>query len=307
MEKKAYYSNGKLLITGEYLVLSGALALAVPTVKGQELLLEEGTGYNTLHWKSYFKEDCWFEAKFSLPGIEILEAGNPKTAAYLQTILREANRINKDIFAQGSSVNMITKLGFHPEWGLGSSSSLINNIASLFEISPFELFFNTQKGSGYDIACAEAKTPLFYRLENGEPKIEKADFNPPFKEKLAFIYSGSKQDSERSLSRFLDMKGSIEYQMGGISMISREILGTQSHHEFNDLLNEHEEIMAKVLQLPKVKGSRFPDFPGSIKSLGAWGGDFLLASSEIGFEEIKSYFSGKSLNTIFSFDELVLH
>jgi len=35
------YSNGKLLLTGEYLVLEGATALAVPTKFGQDLKVEK--------------------------------------------------------------------------------------------------------------------------------------------------------------------------------------------------------------------------------------------------------------------------
>ena len=30
-----FYSNGKLLITGEYVILDGALSLAVPSLLGQ--------------------------------------------------------------------------------------------------------------------------------------------------------------------------------------------------------------------------------------------------------------------------------
>ena len=36
-----FYSHGKLLITGEYLVLDGAKALAVPTVFGQDLSVKK--------------------------------------------------------------------------------------------------------------------------------------------------------------------------------------------------------------------------------------------------------------------------
>ena len=35
METQTFYSNGKLLITGEYVVLDGAKALALPTKFGQ--------------------------------------------------------------------------------------------------------------------------------------------------------------------------------------------------------------------------------------------------------------------------------
>ena len=38
--EKTFYSNGKLLITGEYLVLDGAKALALPTKYGQYLTVE---------------------------------------------------------------------------------------------------------------------------------------------------------------------------------------------------------------------------------------------------------------------------
>ena len=35
-----YYSNGKLLITGEYSVLEGAKSLAIPTNFGQDLVID---------------------------------------------------------------------------------------------------------------------------------------------------------------------------------------------------------------------------------------------------------------------------
>ena len=36
-----FYSNGKLLMTGEYFVLNGALSLALPTVYGQYLEIND--------------------------------------------------------------------------------------------------------------------------------------------------------------------------------------------------------------------------------------------------------------------------
>ena len=50
--KKEFYSNGKLLVTGEYVVLDGALALAIPTKFGQTMKVAPTTG-NVIHWKSY--------------------------------------------------------------------------------------------------------------------------------------------------------------------------------------------------------------------------------------------------------------
>ena len=48
--KQTFYSNGKLLITGEYLVLDGAKAFALPTKFGQNLIIEKGSNQET----SYF-------------------------------------------------------------------------------------------------------------------------------------------------------------------------------------------------------------------------------------------------------------
>ena len=49
---KEYYSNGKLLITGEYFVLDGAISLAVPTTCGQDLIVES-IKESQLIWESY--------------------------------------------------------------------------------------------------------------------------------------------------------------------------------------------------------------------------------------------------------------
>lgn len=306
MEQSKYYSNGKLLITGEYLVLHGALALAVPTIPGQEMQVEKGSKAGLLQWKSDYKDECWFEAEFSLPGLEILHTDNKNTAIYLQNLLIAAKQKNPATLEKNDSIKVTAILGFQREWGLGSSSSLINNIASWFDIDPFDLFFETQKGSGYDLACAHTNGAIWYRLDKGNPLAAHVIFDPPFADNLAFIYSGRKQDSAASVMDFLKNKVATQDAVDRISQIGKQITLVQEQNEFNTLLNEHENIMSEVLKLPKVKDQYFQDFPGSIKSLGAWGGDFLLASSDIGFENIKSYFADKDLNVVFSFQELIL-
>lgn len=295
------------MITGEYLVLHGALALAVPTIPGQELQVETKDGPAELHWKSYYEDECWFEAVFALPRLEAISSSDNKTTEYLRQLLLNAHELMPGIFQKSQSIHVDTRLGFRPEWGLGSSSSLISNIAEWFDADPYKLLHNTQKGSGYDIACARADGPIQYRPEPGKPFIRNVDFKPSFKDKLAFVYSGRKQDSSASVSKFLNSTGFRESDKIRISEISRDITKAKTLHKFSLLLDEHEEIMSGILQQPKIKEERFPDFPGSIKSLGAWGGDFLLASSEIGIDEIKSYFSNEGLDVVFGFDELILN
>ena len=68
MEKK-FYSNGKLLITGEYVVLDGALALALPTKFGQNLTVEPIPSKQIL-WKSFDQDgSVWFEDAFTFDEI----------------------------------------------------------------------------------------------------------------------------------------------------------------------------------------------------------------------------------------------
>lgn len=314
MSTLSFYSNGKLLITGEYLVLKGALALAAPTVHGQKTIInniasddnDPSRPDETISWKSYYKHDCWFEAAFSLPGMEIINTTNSKTADYVQRLLLEAIRLNPESFKGQGSFLVENKLDFSPEWGLGSSSSLISNVADWFEVDAYQLFSKMHKGSGYDIACAKAQGPLWYRKVLGSPVTQHVNFAPPFKDKLAFVYSGRKQDSELSVGSFLEsIKVSVE-DKERISTISRELPLTNTMEAFNDLLDEHESILSGILGMPAIKASRFSDFPGSIKSLGAWGGDFLLASGKIGFNEIKSYFSTKGMDVIFTWDDIIL-
>jgi hypothetical protein len=68
----------------------------------------------------------------------------------------------------------------------------------------------------------------------------------------------------------------------------------------------HENIVANVLNLRKVKDLYFPDFPGTIKSLGAWGGDFVLVASDESPEMISAYFQQKGFPVILSYRDMIL-
>jgi mevalonate kinase len=312
LEKQSFHANGKLLITGEYLVMQGALALAVPTRFGQKMQVSSGirefenssVPEGLLEWKSYYEGECWFEGSFSIPEIQVLESTDAEKADFIQGLLSEANKLNPELLKTRDSILVETRLDFSPDWGLGSSSSLISMIAQWFGIDHFSLFKRTQKGSGYDITCAKSDSPIWYRLVLGSPVQQKIVFRPDFRDRIAFIYSGKKQNSASAVASFIREKveGAAKDR---ISEISREVISANGLGEFNSLVDEHERIMSGILKLPKIKDQRFADFPGSIKSLGAWGGDFIMASSDIGLNEILSYFSRKGLHTAFSFDEII--
>ena len=64
-----FYSNGKLLITGEYAVLNGALSLAIPSKFGQYLDVSENST-KFINWKSKNRDDkVWFECKISIKNL----------------------------------------------------------------------------------------------------------------------------------------------------------------------------------------------------------------------------------------------
>lgn len=303
--KKTFFSNGKLLLTGEYTVLDGARALALPTKFGQFLDVEPGRGKAIL-WKSLDADgSTWFEETLTFEEIAgNLTAGKSPEGATLLTILNTALETNPEAFNDSEGFSVTTRLTFPRHWGLGTSSTLINNIANWFGINAFELLAKSFGGSGYDIACAQRNTPIIYQLENNSPKVEKALFNLPFANKLYFVYLNRKQDSRQAIAAYRQRRKDIGAILPQVDTLTQTILESTSLAEFCKILETHEELMSDILGMPTVKQSQFPDFAGTIKSLGAWGGDFVLAASDSNPE---NYFSSKGFDTIIPYQKMILN
>ncbi len=306
-----FYSNGKLLLTGEYLVLDGAKALAVPTKFGQDLKVNTKKEPQLI-WGSFTNTgECWFEAVIDLAKFRLIsatfnsnkEGSAEQIAETLLAILTEAKRLNPDFLKTNGGFVIKTNLTFSRNWGLGSSSTLINSIASWAKVDAFELLWNSFKGSGYDIACAQNDTPIFYQIKNKKPLVNQVDFKPPFKEQLYFVYLNEKQDSKKGIAKFRESNQDFSNAMHRISEISEALLVTKTIEEFDGLLFEHEKIISSIIQLPTVKERLFPDYFGTVKSLGAWGGDFVLAT---GNTTTPNYFKEKGYGTILTYNEMVL-
>ena len=302
---KKFYSNGKLLITGEYLVLDGAKAFAIPTKLGQDLLVTETNSVDTLKWKSFdFDQSIWFESAFKISDIIAKPYSNKKetVATILEKILFEAHLLNPNILTK-KSFSIETHLSFPRFWGLGTSSTLINNIAQWFEINAFELLKNSFGGSGYDIACAQNNTALIYQLTNEKPIVEKVSFNPEFKEKIYFLYLNQKQNSKAAIATYYSKQQNIEPVKAKIDAITLELINTTSQSRFEYLVQKHEILMSDVLEMSTVQERFFSDFKGTIKSLGAWGGDFVLVVSDV---NPKKYFEEKGFTTLLNYHEMLL-
>lgn len=306
-----YYSNGKLLLTGEYLVLDGAKSLAIPTKFGQDLIVEK-IKESQIIWGSFTHTgECWFEAVFDLKKLRLVNCtfnsekeGNADVIAEtLLSVLREAKDLNPDFLNSENGFLVKTNLTFPRNWGLGSSSTLINSIASWAKVDAFKLLWNSFKGSGYDIACAQNNTSIFYQIENKKPIVNQVEFNPIFKEKLFFLHLNKKQDSKEGIAKFRESNNNFDQEIKRISAISDAFLNANTLEYFESLIVEHERIIGSIVKLKPVKEKLFSDYFGEIKSLGAWGGDFVLVT---GNSETPEYFKNKGFETILAYSDMIL-
>lgn len=303
MRFKSFYSCGKFLITGEYFILDGAIGLALPTIYGQKLSIISTSEYPNIIWKSFdFKSNIWFKAIFKLPSLDILYNNDKKTAYFLHKILISANNLKKNFFNKKIGFLIKTHLEFPKNWGLGSSSTLITNISKWLKIDPYKLLWNCFSGSGYDIACAIHQRPILYNIVNNEPKIIFIDFNPPFKNSLYFLYLNKKQDTNIAIEYYRNNIYSKK-QINIISNLTKQIIYCESLYDFEKIILYHEKLISNFLKIPTIKEKYFPDYTGVIKSLGAWGGDFILVTFR---KEMKNYFLSKGLNIIIPFNDIIL-
>ncbi|MBX2929869.1 MAG: hypothetical protein KF852_18690 [Saprospiraceae bacterium] len=298
-----FRANGKLLLTGEYAVLDGATALALPTKPGQTLHFEPGG--EQLHWRSFDVDGvCWFESILAPPSFSIQSCSDAATGERLVQILRAAQQLNPDFAPCGVAT---TRLEFSRHWGLGTSATLIAIMAAWAGVDAYLLLEGTFGGSGYDVACATAPGPiLFRRIAAGEVQVKPAAFDPPFAAQLQFVYLGQKQDSREGIRRYRERAGQMDPTwLDAVSQIAFECMAATQLVDFESALCEHERLVADVLGLPPVQSALFSDYWGTVKSLGAWGGDFVLAAAAGSPEETRKYFQQKGLGVVLSYEELI--
>jgi mevalonate kinase len=301
--KQTYHAHGKLLLTGEYFVLKGAKAIALPLQYGQRMEVLPGKQEQVLSWKAFMQEGLWFSCDFQLPGLKIIHSSDSEKAVVLQETLKAIQQMKPD-FQFNGGLDIQTKIDFDNQWGLGSSSTLIANLAAWAGVDAFELNERIFNGSGFDIACASASGPIFYQ-KNGQTVDIELDY--PFLGHLYFIYSGSKKSTRNEVRRFLKEAAITSEKIRQINSISTQIAKTKTLAEFQHLIHEHEHLVSELLKMPPVKQAYFGDFEGEMKSLGAWGGDFYLAATPRDSRYVLEYFKAKGLQVVFPWKELVLN
>jgi len=299
-----YHSNGKLLLSGEYVVLDGATALAIPTSFGQSMKvtpIEEPK----IIWQSIdHKEIVWYQEVFIITseGIFPLDPDFQSISERQLQILNATKKLNPELFSDKRGFHITTTLDFPNDWGLGTSSTLINNIAQWGHVDPFSLLEMTFGGSGYDVAAAQLKNPFLYSIRNNCPSIKEIDLPWKFCDQLFFVHLNKKQDSREGIARYQSQKKELISVIPQIDEITYKMIECSSIEEFTLLLMKHEQLISNLTQQSPIKDILFSNYSGAIKSLGAWGGDFIMATGD---EQDWEYFRRKGYNTIVPFVKMI--
>ncbi len=303
-----YYASGKLMISGEYLVLYGATALVLPLRLGQHMKVTAtgSTPIPLLRWRAKILSEPWFSADIEISGFTLKRTTNVDLASRIIPLMAEVDKMNPSLFSSEEGFEIETNNGFDLKWGFGSSSALIANLSQWAGIDAFELYFRTSNGSGADIAAAMSDAPVIYKLADKKPEFYRIGFKPSFHDKLWFVYLGTKQDSARSVSEFRNSNHVTPKQIRLVDDLTYAMLQAEDLDSFSEVIFEHERILGRILEKDPIKNTLFSDFKGEVKSLGAWGGDFVLAASGEEEETVRNYFMNKGFHTMFSFDEIVL-
>ena len=302
-------ANGKLLLTAEYFVLDGVPALAVPTKAGQTLTVSPAKpgAEHDLYWKAYDVDGaCWFYQAFNRQEWAQPRNQGEDISARIRQLLHVAETLRPGCTDKIAGLEVTTHLEFDRKWGLGSSSTLIAMVANWLEVNPYALLKGTFGGSGYDLACAVADGPILYERKGTKPIVTNLHWQPTWLQQTWFVYRNQKQNSREGIRAYREQTvgPSVKEE---INNITSSLLSPTLHlRAAAQLLHRHEALVANTLGLAPVQEELFADFPGQLKSLGAWGGDFIWTLSEESAEKVRRYFNERGYETVINYDDMVL-
>jgi len=299
-----YYAHGKVLLSGEYVILDGALGIGLPTKLGQHLYVETSGESDYVGWESWQgDQEKWLEVRLDPDQLRVLKTTDAAMGERLSEVLRVARELSGGAFNPGPA-RVRTVLEFDRSWGLGSSSTLLSLVARWAGVDVYDLANRTFGGSGYDLACAVSDGPVLYQRREGRGHHIRIPFDPPFADDLYFVYLGHKQNSRSGIKRYKEAGATPPVE--AISQLSLGLVSAKKRTEFADLLLEHESLIASCTSLKPVGEQLFPDAPGVLKSLGAWGGDYLLFVSEVPESGVRAYFTERGYTVLHTYRSFVL-
>lgn len=297
------HAHGKFLITSEYLILKGATGLALPLQRGQVLTVQPVDDF-IINWTSRDEHGkVWFEASWEAPSLTLITTTDTAVAEALHKLFSFIQQQQPSLLQSGYSFDI--QADFTLSWGLGSSSTLVYALAAWSGCDAYALLENSFGGSGYDIACAGAKGPITYSLAGGNRVINEVDFHPVFAGNIFFVYLGKKMNSRTGMSYFKEHARYTPEDIVFFNELTSRMIQCTTRKEFEELIDMHEEKMSSILQMPSIRKLEFDDYPYSIKSMGAWGGDFVLVMGDAE-EQVKTYFKAKGMDIVIPYHDIVL-
>ena len=300
-------AQGKFLLTGEYAVLDGAQALAIPLHFGQTLSANTSETPGLLQWTALEADGSpWLSTSIRLDDLSIATASDEAPARTVRDLLLACRRQRPEFLVQATGLELQTQTDFPRPWGLGTSSTLIAALALWSGADPYRLLAETLGGSGYDIACAYAASPLLFQLKKGSPTVQFVDYQPDFAGQLYFVYLGKKQNSREGIRRYREIPGDKSNLIDALSELTAMWLETTTLEELEKVIERHEILLSGTLELPRAKDLHFSDYWGAVKSLGAWGGDFVLVTSEKDESTTRAYFLDKGFDVFLPWRDMIL-
>lgn len=268
----------------------------MPTSFGQQLSVKSHQGPEHVLWEALDHENRqWFTAGFDHEG-RVLHGSSAAMAEKLQGFLAPVRNSN----VWNAPVRVQTKVDFPRLWGLGTSSTLCALLAQWAEIDALT-YRKLHGGSGYDLACAQASGAISYALVDGEPEVLSVQL-PEVLQSVVFVYRGAKQQTDSSL-QLVGRKPFSAAQCEEITQLSEGFLQANSFDELESIIEQHELLIANHLELERAIEGPFKGIRGQVKSLGGWGGDFVMLTR---FEENRQWLEANGFNAIIPFETMAL-
>jgi len=297
-----YHSNGSFLLTGEYLVSQGSQAIVLPLKKGQSLVVKP-IQEDLLVWESIYDEETLFTAVFSTDQIDIIESTDGEEALFVRTVLRTAmDHLASLASLPGYSIQAVHNYPFHLD--PGTRPALIAGVAAWFNINPFRLCRAIMQDSGYSIAGARSSQPILYEVVDASPDYKQIALNLSFTDNIYFVYTGGDKGLSGEREK-IERAGNIPQLISKIREINKNIIQSGSLEDFEQALLEYEQLLSGVLDEKSYQERLFGGFSGVIKPLTSKSSEFLLVTWKGTMDELREYFAGYNLLTLFHWDELI--
>ena len=140
-------------------------------------------------------------------------------------------------------------------------------------------------------------------MDKEKPTVKSVGFSPPFLDALFFVHRNQKQNSRDGIRSYKTLTANQSLDFSELNSLTLDLLNCSDLKNFESLIEQHERYISTLIQQPPLKEALFSDYKGAIKSLGAWGGDFFLATGDPSSIE---YFKSKGYTTILPFSEMIL-